>query len=74
MLPYKVGIGRKVEWAEAIHQSEASGLRDAAYPASIKESLELGVQETPPDVDKYFDFLIYGLSSKGFNVDFLNDV
>lgn len=74
MLPYKVGIGRKVEWGEAVHQREASGLRDAAYPAAIQESLALDVHDRPPDVDKYFDFLIYGLSSKGFNVDFLNDI
>lgn len=69
LLPYKIALGRKIEWDAPIRQSEAKGLRDAAYPAAIAESLALTVHERPPDLEKYFSFLVDGLMSKGFHVD-----
>lgn len=71
LLPYRIGLGRKVEWESPIRQKEAKGLRDAAYPLTIKESLDLEVHELPPNIEKYYDFLIDGLASKGFHVDFI---
>lgn len=71
LLPYKVGFGRKIQWEAPIRQSEAKGLRDAAYPAAIADALTLEVHERPPDLDKYFAFLVEGLMSKGFHIDLI---
>lgn len=71
LVPYKIGLGRKVEWEPAVHQGEAKGLRDSAYPQLLTECLSLDVHELPPNLEQYYNFLIEGLAIKGFSVDFL---
>lgn len=73
LLPYKIGLGRAVEWLQPIPQKEVSGLRDSAYPVALRKSLELNVQELPDNPKKYYDFLMLGLTQKGFNVDLMMD-
>ena len=71
LVPYKLGLGRIVEWSEAVHQREASGLRDALYPLAISSALQQPIRERPDDEIDFFDTLIRGLSDKGFSVDCL---
>lgn len=71
LAPYKIGLGRKVEWKKVVHQDEAKGLRDSAYLQLLTECLSLDVRESPLNAKEYHDHLIYGLESKGFSIDLL---
>ena len=73
LVPYKVALGRKVEWDEPIHQKQADGLRDALYPVAIAMALNQPIRERPEDEEDFFDTLVAGLASKGFSVDLLPD-
>lgn len=71
MVPYKLKLGRKVEWGEAVHQRQADGLRDSQYPAAIAHALEQPIRERPEGEVEFFDSLVQGLAEKGFSVDCL---
>lgn len=70
MAPYKQALGRKIEWDETVHQKNASGLRDAAYPATLTDVLSLEKHEMPEDADEFYATLAAGLEYEGFDIQF----
>lgn len=73
LVPYKIGLGRKVDWSLPVHQKEAKGLRDSVYPQLLLECLALDVKDMPEDTEMFYEHLIDGLTAKGFSVDFLSN-
>ncbi len=65
--PYKVGLGRKVEWMNTLVNLDAKGLRDAKYPAVFEEILKMEAPDYDDvDIQAFHDALAEGMAKDGF--------
>lgn len=72
--PYKVLLGRKVEWLPTLVNSDAKGLRDAKYPAVLNAVLQLESNGyASPDDEPFFEALAEGMAEDGFSVQWTFD-
>lgn len=72
--PYRVGLGRKVEWLDTMVNSEARGLRDAKYPAILTAILEMETDGyESPDQDLFYEALAEGMAQDGFHLQWTFD-
>lgn len=65
--PYRLGLGRKVEWLPLMRTRDSQTLRDSVYPRVIQASLTL-MKVRPPEhhPDIFYETLAAGLEDEGF--------
>lgn len=65
--PYRVGLGRKVEWMNPLLNLDAKGLRDARYPAIFEEILKMDAPDYENiDIQEFHEALAEGMAKDGF--------
>lgn len=71
VVPYRLVIGRKVEWGEAHKHDSNSGFRDSAYANALSEALEVEPEGPVPDQEIFDKAIIDGLIQQGFAVQYI---
>lgn len=72
--PYRVGLGRKVEWLDTLVNLDAKGLRDAKYPAVLSAILQMETDGYhSPDQDLFYEALAEGMALDGFHIQWTFD-
>lgn len=66
--PYRVGLGRKVEWLDTLVNDDAKGLRDAKYPAILGAILHMDAEPFAGASDAFYEALAEGMAEDGFHV------
>lgn len=70
-VPFKVGLGRKVEWGPLVHSDDIEVLRNSEYVTAAQEVLEQEVGGLPEDIDTFHLALAVGLhDSAGFFIQY----
>lgn len=64
--PYRIHVGKRVEWLRPLVNEQASGLRDAKYPALLWQVLRMDIEKAPYESDTFYQVLAEGLESDGF--------
>lgn len=70
-VPFKIGLGRKVEWGPLVHSDDVEVLRNSEFVIAAQEILEQEVQELPEDLETFHLALAVGLhDSAGFFIQY----
>lgn len=70
-VPFKVGVGRKVEWGPLVHSDDIEVLRNSEYVTAAQEVLEYETMEIPQDIETFHLALAVGLhDSAGFFIQY----
>lgn len=70
-VPFKVGLGRKVEWGPLVHSDDIEVLRNSEYVTVAQDILEQDVRELPDDLETFHLALTVGLhDSAGFFIQY----
>ena len=64
--PYRILVGKRVEWLQPLVNEKASGLRDAKYPAVLWQILKMEIEKSPYESETFFQVLADGLAEDGF--------
>lgn len=71
LLPYSLGLGRRVLWGDPSFQRGAVGLRDSVYPSVIMDMLgSYEVRVPEGDRSVFLDVIAGGLVERGFSVQY----
>jgi hypothetical protein len=75
-MPYKVKLGRKVDFGDALWFNGGKVMRDIEYPAALKASLKLDPEpiDTSLDREVYFGTLASAVMHCGFEIFYRDDV
>lgn len=75
-LPYKVKLGRKVDFGDALWFNGGKVMRDIEYPAALKASLKLPPEPLDTSIDRevYFGTLASAVMHCGFEIFYRDDV
>ena len=71
--PYKIGLGRKVEWLDTLVNDDAKGLRDAKYPAVLSAILQMEAESYPNPTEEFYEALAEGMAVDGFHLQWTFD-
>ena len=76
-VPYSLGVGKVVNFGNALWYSGVDVMRDLTYPATLKAALQLEPVELDDQIidrEEYFDVLASGLIEAGFEVFYRDDL
>jgi hypothetical protein len=66
--PYKIALGRKVEWLMPVMNSDPASLRNAKYPQVLSAILHMSIEKVPYDSEIFYQALADGLAEDGFHI------
>lgn len=66
--PYRIGLGRKVEWLDTLMNEDAKGLRDAKYPAVLSAILGMDTDPFRDTSPEFYEALAEGMAIDGFHL------
>jgi hypothetical protein len=70
-VPFRVALGKKVEWGPLVHSDDIEVLRNSEYVTMAQEILEQETQETPEDAETFHLALAVGLhDSAGYFIQY----
>lgn len=70
-VPFKVALGRKVEWGPLLHSNDIEVLRNSEYVIAAQDVLSQKVGEIPTDVETFHLALAVGLhDASGFFIQY----
>lgn len=70
-VPFKVGLGRKVEWGPLVHSDDIDVLRNSEYVTIAQEVLEQEDLAVPEDTETFYLALAVGLhDNAGFFIQY----
>ena len=70
-VPFKIALGRKVEWGPLVHSDDIEVLRNSEYVTAAQEVLAQEVGNLPEDLETFHLALTVGLhDSAGFFIQY----